>query len=637
MVQKYLIKNVNIIPVTRHTILEKHDILIEGETIIRIEENINDAESTVINAQGKYLIPGLTDMHVHAWNERDLKLFVANGVTTIRNMWGSPIQLAWKKLIRSGEFISPSIYTTSPLVDGSPPIWNGSYVVTNEIDAKTVLELVVKAGYDQLKVYNLLTEEAYEALVEESKKVGIKITGHIPNDVGLHRAIEDGHFCIEHLSHYFSNCIDKELLIDAPKDFKEFSEYVCRNYDEQIMKDLVSKSIQYNVWNCVTLIVNNRIARPSKTDEFLSEDAMKYVSKGKKASWNPSTDFRAKDSDEEKEMWMDKRFEILKRITEEMRIQKAKVLFGTDTPNPFVVPGYSVHQEFSLLSDCGYTNYELLELATRTSAEFMGSDEFGVVAVGKRADLVLLDHNPLDDIENLKNPFALFLRGTYYSRKDLQTLLHEIEMLYENNDTWFKGLDMNDLEQNFLSYTQLYNSEITAKYKVECNNNEMILYRSDSLSEFQSKWKITLSDGFPVEYQIIYYIGSLRSSTIITLENDVWNIKQTDVNGTIVTEMIDNKHKIGFLNILDFHLLYNEIESLNNSEMIEVNRKIVNISGDKLVSTATYRISKVEDHFEIAYSTESESYTIGLWFENNVLTKYESEGKFGKTITTLES
>ena len=242
---KYLIKNVNVIPILSEEILEEHDVLIVNDRIARIAENIDDGEATKIEATGKYLLPGLTDMHVHIMDENALKLLVANGVTTIRNMWGKPCNLAWRKQIANGNLISPYMYTTNPLTDGSPPAWNGSYIVTNSTEAKTCVKDAIESGYDQIKVYSLLTKEAYDALVKEADSARIKITGHIPDKVGLRHALSSAQYCIEHLNGYIGSSMSEEAEKNKPErsqDYVKIFSYFLEHYDEKIMKNFNSHS-----------------------------------------------------------------------------------------------------------------------------------------------------------------------------------------------------------------------------------------------------------------------------------------------------------------------------------------------------------------------------------------------------------
>jgi imidazolonepropionase-like amidohydrolase len=192
----------SIVPMDRERVLEDWTVIVVDGRIRELGPSsaisIPD-RATVIDARGKYLMPGLADMHAHSWGEDDFPLLLANGVTTIRNMFGGPIHLEWKKRIAAGAFDGPTIYTAGPIIDGNPPIWPGAVVETSE-QAHDAVAGQRAAGYDFLKVYSRLSREAYDAINREGKAVGMKVTGHVPDAVGLAAALRSGMDSIEHLS-----------------------------------------------------------------------------------------------------------------------------------------------------------------------------------------------------------------------------------------------------------------------------------------------------------------------------------------------------------------------------------------------------------------------------------------------------
>src|SRR5262245_37317727 len=157
------------------------------------------AGSTVIDGHGRWLMPGLVDMHVHSWFESELTLDLANGVTTIRNMFGSPVQVAWRDEVAAGTRLGPSIVTAGPIVDGSPPVWPGSLVVITPEDARNAVQAHVDGHYDFVKVYDRLTPEAYDAVVAAAKAANLPVFGHVPERVGLYAVLASGQRTLEHM------------------------------------------------------------------------------------------------------------------------------------------------------------------------------------------------------------------------------------------------------------------------------------------------------------------------------------------------------------------------------------------------------------------------------------------------------
>ncbi|MBT3223103.1 MAG: hypothetical protein HN348_28860, partial [Proteobacteria bacterium] len=181
----------------------------EGRTVIVYKGHILDIveaevelppKATIINGTGRYLMPGLVDMHVHNWYEDDHILFVANGVTTVRNLWGDPIHLKWRREIKRGDRIGPRIYTTGPIMDGNPPIWSGSEVVTTVDGARQSVLMQKEAGYDAIKVYNLLAKDVWQAIIDTADQEGLPVVGHVPDAVGYEAVIESSQQTVEHLN-----------------------------------------------------------------------------------------------------------------------------------------------------------------------------------------------------------------------------------------------------------------------------------------------------------------------------------------------------------------------------------------------------------------------------------------------------
>lgn len=199
-------KNVNIIPMNKKEILEDRSMVIKDGVIQKIsrDDNLNiNKEAYVIDATGKFLMPGLADMHVHIGSQSYLKMFLANGITIVRNMAGNKTHLMYKKKISDGEMLGPNIITTTPLLDGDPPVYSHAHVLFSPKSAREVVREYKEKGYDYIKVYENLSKEVYEAVIDEAKRQNIEVVGHVPEKVGIRNVILSGQVSIEHLDNYY--------------------------------------------------------------------------------------------------------------------------------------------------------------------------------------------------------------------------------------------------------------------------------------------------------------------------------------------------------------------------------------------------------------------------------------------------
>jgi imidazolonepropionase-like amidohydrolase len=425
--------DVNVAPMNQIEILEKRTVMVSNGRIVDIGETAGiriPDDALRIDGKSRYLLPGLTDMHVHQWGQGDLLLFLANGVTTIRNMWGTSRQLVWRNKIAKGQLLGPTIYTAGPLLDGKPPIWNGSKVIETTEEAEQEVARENKAGYDFIKVYNGLSLEVYDAIIAAANKYRMQVTGHVPYAVGLEHALKAGQNSIEHLTGYFAAIEADDSPFKGKHDPQ--SRYGAPDYvDEAKISQVVMDTSRAGTWNCVTLIVNQKFIPSQENPQILRRPEMKYASPLDLASWDPSKDFRLKTmtaSDFEKVRKGDK---LRLRLTKALHDAGAHVLLGTDTPNPFVVQGFSIHEELRNLVQAGLTPFEAIKAGTCDAAQFLNAtQEFGTIEVGKRADLILVNGNPLEDVSNLSHPIGVMVRGQWFTEMQLQNMLAELVTTY---------------------------------------------------------------------------------------------------------------------------------------------------------------------------------------------------------------
>lgn len=415
---------VTVVPLDGERALPDHSVLVRDGRITAVGPSSSVAApggARVIDGRGKYLIPGLADMHTHVAHKEELLLYLARGVTTVRVMWGSPLILAWRERIKAGQMVGPTIVTSGPIVDGDPPAHDGSFVVRTPEEADQAVALHKKAGYDFIKVYSRLSVAAYQRLVVAAREAGLPVAGHVPRAVGLSGALEARQVSVEHLMGF-----SDELQSDSspvrgkfdPQSIDKKIDFI----DEGKLPGLAQRLRERGVWSCPTLTVIQDIAS-AEARERLARPEMKYMQPLYLAMWQPRPD------PPPEELASQARSNALNnRIVRALRDAGARLLVGTDTGNPFVVPGYSMHNELELLVGAGLTPLEALRAATRDAAEFLGAaGEFGRIAAGQRADLVLLSGNPLTDVREARTIAGVMARGRWFDEGALTKYLAEVE------------------------------------------------------------------------------------------------------------------------------------------------------------------------------------------------------------------
>ncbi len=433
---------VNVVPMDRERIIKRQTVLIRDGIISEIgpvSEVQVPTSALRINGQGRYLMPGLADMHVHAWKE-NLLLYVANGVTTVRFMDGHPVILAWRESIAQGELLGPTIYTSGPIIDGRPPAgWppNPSAVETAE-EAERVVAEQKEAGYDFIKVYNNLSQEAYEGLVAAAKKHRMPVVGHISLSVGLAGVLAAGQASIEHLTNNIFEIVTPDSPIKPGTNFR--SRVLAWNYaDTSLFAGLAEASREAGVWYCPTLVWNQHVFLPEEEHlKLFARDEMKYLSWRSK-QWIPkdrSHVWYLKDYTEDDFHAAQRVDEIQKRFLKALHDADVNLLLGTDS----WIRGFAVQEEFQIYVDAGISPYEAIKTGTRNSAEFLNAlDTFGTVTVGKRADLILVEGNPLEDVANVARQTGVMIRGRWLPDKELQRMLEALALVNEGENLARQG------------------------------------------------------------------------------------------------------------------------------------------------------------------------------------------------------
>ncbi|RPH26918.1 MAG: hypothetical protein EHM93_19385 [Bacteroidales bacterium] len=415
-----LITNVNVVDVNTGEILINRTLAIDSNRISAIYDNeiIGSDSTIVIDGKGKYLIPGLWDMHAHyKWNRIDTEpLLIANGITGVREMWGDmPEYVKVPKNTPQEGVVSPDIYFAADFIDGNPPAFPGSLIVTNSDEAVLAIKNQIDKKVDFLKIYSRLTEEAFMAIAKEAKKRNITFAGHIPNTVSIYKAIEAGMVSSEHLYGFLDACSSVDTSNEA----------LVSTFSEKRFDSICYVLAKSSMWLCPTLVVN-RVNIHLNDTIFTNDNRKSYLPGYVIDIWNQRMNSFTKSQMDTFVKSAKPRYLLELSLIGKMNDKGVKFLAGTDFPNPYVFPGFSLHDELSLMVKGGVPALDVLKSATLNPAKFMNKKaDFGSVEVGKVASLVLLNKNPLDNIENTKTIETVIVRGKIYSRKALDLMLEQ--------------------------------------------------------------------------------------------------------------------------------------------------------------------------------------------------------------------
>ena len=436
------ITGVTVIDTTGAPARPDQTVAVEGDRI----SQVGDAKKVhapkgaqVVNARGLYVIPGLWDMHVHVWEtERTFPLFIANGVLGVRNMSGHLDDLKrWRSQVIDEELLGPRLVISGPLVAGLNPAHpDYSVVVHDPAEGRATVDSLKQSGVDFITVFDNLTPEEYYAVAEESKKVGLPLAGNLPRGVWASDASTAGQLSIEHLlgsleesSRNFDRIVhlnDSPPASPAEKAARALAllKLEVDGFDPERLKILGELFAKNGTWQVPTLVAR-------KIVPFLNDDAVAknplvaYIGAKDRKEWNELRDRLLKDNPPEFLPLRKAAYQEELAITREYHRDGVSMLGGTDAGGtPFVIPGFDLHNELAALVAAGFTPLEALQSVTLDAAQFLGrADDFGAVANGKAADLVLLDANPLDDIHNTQKIRAVIVQGKYLDRAALDALL----------------------------------------------------------------------------------------------------------------------------------------------------------------------------------------------------------------------
>lgn len=431
---------VNVVPMDAERVLSDQTVLIEGGRIIALGKR---SELTIprrmmrVDGEGRYLVPGLADMHTHfsgypeaGGNERhaglslELLSYVATGITTVRNMSGSDAHLESRRRVAAGELLGPRIFTTTNIVDGPQAIWPTAIKLTDPAAAGSLVDGFARDGYDQIKIYNALSLEAYAALSDAAARAGMKIAGHVPFTVGISGALASGQYSIEHLRGYdFDGVRPQALVLEGGRNAERFGSW--QHMSEERMHDLVRRTVASGTWNCPTFVIDDMMSNPAGRSAVAQHELIGLVPTRVSAALreNKLDALFSPDANRALRASFPQRYKFVKMLSD----AGAGLLVGTDSMIPYLVPGYTTIDEMQHFVRAGLSPYQALRAGTSEAARFLGvTADSGTIAVGKRADLILVDVNPLEDIAGLWQLSGVAVNGRWLPRSELRKMLERM-------------------------------------------------------------------------------------------------------------------------------------------------------------------------------------------------------------------
>lgn len=449
-----LIENINIVDVVNASIIPNQNVLLNDNQIIYIGEangTQNFKVDTSVKAAGNYLIPGLWDMHAHpddpeVWRmnpntrekDRLLPLFVVNGVTGIRDMAGDlNLIKRWRKMAESDSLLAPKIFAGGPLLDGPNPMWDGSVGINSPDQVKMVVDSLIDEGVDFLKVYSLLPRETYLALSKYANEIDYPFVGHVPFTVPPSEAALTGMKSQEHLLEILKECADQPSeaylaeigrMEDRIERSNKINDFRLRTFNETKADSLYNLFKANDIWHCPTLSMwykNAWYESEYPKDEELVALLPPYL----RAYWTPEHNDHLQYRNNQDFIEIKQRlYRLYQQMVHKMNQKGIKLLAGTDMgANPLCHPGVGLHNELQAFVDAGLTPAEALRTATLNPALFFEiENEYGTVEVGKIADLVILEGNPLENIQKVGQISSVIKDGRVITKNEIAEIKDNI-------------------------------------------------------------------------------------------------------------------------------------------------------------------------------------------------------------------
>jgi imidazolonepropionase-like amidohydrolase len=418
---------VHVVPMDSERVLRDQTVVVRDGRIAEIGPRASllpPDGARVVDAAGRYLMPGLTEMHAHIPSpqqgedtiERTLFLYLSNGVTTVRGMLGHPRHLELRAEAEANRILSPRIYTSGPSL-------NGNSAPTPEAAIRMVEEQHA-AGYDFLKLHPGLTRPVFDAIVAAARRVGIPFAGHVSADVGLTAALEAGQASVDHLDGYIEALAGRGDGFSA-QESGFFGIGLVDRMDGSRIPELAAATRAAGVWNVPTQSLLEHLLGTAEPEVMAAWPEMRYMPTATVEQWAARTrSMRASPAaaPDRAARFIDAR----RRLILELHRAGAGLALGSDAPQLWNVPGFSIHRELRMLVESGLTPYDALATGTREAARYFGTEDWGTVMPGRAADLILLDANPLDDIRNVARPVGVMVRGQWLPAEEIAARLEAV-------------------------------------------------------------------------------------------------------------------------------------------------------------------------------------------------------------------
>ncbi|MGH7529159.1 MAG: amidohydrolase family protein [Gemmatimonadales bacterium] len=401
--------NVNVVPMDRPGVLENQTVIVRAGQIAELGPSarvrVPDG-ATRVDGRGKYLMPGMGEMHGHLPNpsagpeitENVLFLYVANGVTVVRGMQGLPPHLELKGRIARGELLGPRLWVPGPQLSGNS--------APNAETGRRLVEEQHAAGFDHVKIQEGLSRETYDTIVATAKRLGMRFAGHVPNAVGVPRALEAGQASIDHLDNYVETVGGPDSATDRR------------------IAEVVRATCAAGTWTVPTLALWETFLGSEDSAALAGRPENRYVPAGWRANWARQTARTGEGGGET--------VALRGRILKALQDAGCPIAFGTDSPQLYSVPGFSMHREMRSMAAAGLTPQQILVAATRNVARYFGTErEFGTIAPGRRADLLLLEGNPLADLGNVARRAGVMVTGRWLPEAEIQARLERMAAAYQ--------------------------------------------------------------------------------------------------------------------------------------------------------------------------------------------------------------
>lgn len=425
--REIVFRGVNVIPMDRERIIENQTVVVRNGKITAMGNAAavkfgNGA--LVVDAKGKYLTPGWAEIHAHVPPIDDIEpmkdvlmLYLTNGITTIRGMLGHPKHLELRSKINSGEILGPHFYATGPS-------FSGQSVKTAERGAEMVREQKA-AGYDYLKLHPGLTNQTFPAIAKTAQEVGIPFVGHVSFNVGVWRAIDARYSSIDHLDGFIEAITPRSDTL-AEQETGLFGSWIAYRADASLIPKLVSGLREKRIRVVPTQALAERWLSPLPAEEFTDDPEMKYMKPQEVQNWVNAKNTYTSNPNFSKEH-AEKLVQIRRKLIYECQKNGVELLLGSDAPQVFNVPGFSIHHEMKYMVDAGLTPYETLRTGTVNVAAYLNKPDSGVIRPGNVSDLVLLSGNPLSDISQTRNIEGVMIGINWLPKDYIQKELKRLE------------------------------------------------------------------------------------------------------------------------------------------------------------------------------------------------------------------